>query len=280
MGIKSTSVVNPESQKFKTVETIYIAVLAVMSFVGGCASFFFNMPNVIIAICFALVPTSLIYRFLGGLGGSSLKIKGLIRLVGSAAFFFATMEYIDHSLKYQRPVITPNPNTWAALDKLGRIISVTIGGKTYAPDSTIFLAQAEWHVTDNEDGLMWVSNSVDRLAQLDPASLSEIGYFNWIEMGQGIQYVDRLTVGTVGNLSPIYPLKIKATAFRDEYNGFDVLDLNDAVIDRGTLRTRNFRMIEYRGDYYIILVRSAVHNDPNDEPWASFGVMQITPTTR
>ena len=271
--------VNPESQKFKTTETIYITVLTAISIIGGFASFLFNIPNVIIAICFALAATGIIYRFLGGLGGSSLRIKGFT-LVGSAAFFFATMDSIDRRLEHQRPVVRPNPDTWTAIDQSGRIISITIGGETYDPDSTNFLAQAEWYVTDNEDGSMWVSNSVGRLAQLDATSLSEIGYFNWIEMEQGIQYVDRLTVGAVGNLSPIYPLKIKATAFRDEYNGFDVLDSNDAVIDRGTLRTRNFKIIEHRGDHYIILVRGAVHNDSNSEPWASFGVMQINPITR
>ena len=283
----------PESIKFTKSETIFILGWSLLFFTTGFISLFVediislfvedivveDIPNIIIAICFALGATCVIYRFLGGLSGSSLTLKGL-KLVGTAAFFGVATWFINSRLEHQRPVITPNPNTWTAIDKSGLMIPITIGGETYARDSTNFLAQAKWHITDNEDGSMWVSNSVGQLAQLDAASLSEIGYFNWIEMGQGIQYVDRLTVGAVENLSPIYPLKIKATAFRDEFNGFVVLDSNDTVIDRGTLQTRNFKMIEHHGNHYIILVRGAVHNDPSSEPWASFGVMQINLTAR
>ncbi len=272
--------INSEFRKFEKKETGYINMWSLLFLVIGFGSIFIDVvPNIIISFCFTLTATGIVYRFLGGLAGSSFSIKGA-KLVGSIAVIYVITSYIDSELKDQRPVITPSTDIWTAVDQSGRIIPVTIGGEIHFQDSTQFLTQAEWYVTEDENGTIWVSNSDNRLARFDTTSLSKIGYFNWIEMEQGIQYIDKLTVGSVGNLSPIYPLKIRATAFRDEYNGFDVLDQDDVVISAGTLRTRNFKMIKHKGKYYIILVRGAVHNDPNSEPWASFGVMQIVPITR
>ena len=53
---------------------------------------------------------------------------------------------------------------------------------------------------------------------------------------------------------------------------------NVVVLDQGLLRTRNFEIFEYGSEYFLIFVSRAVHNDPENAPWAVFGFAEVNPT--
>ena len=270
---------DPELKKFEKSETWILSVLIFFFFGIAAVSYFLKLPNIFVAVCLTTSIVALIYRFLGGIEGASIKWKG-INLVGAAAVIASGTWGVNYYLDRQRPAVIPSPESWIAIDESGQLIPVTIGENIYPPDTTHFLTRASWYVTDDGSEELWITNGTYKLAKLDPESLEEIGFFNWIEMGEEIRYTDRMTAGTEANLWPPLSLKIRATAFRDEFNSFEVLDQNDTIISQGTLRTRHFEIIEHGGNHYIIMVRGAVHNDPKNEPWASFAVMQVDPVTR
>jgi len=241
-------------------------------------SLIFAAPPIIVAGSGSLVITTALYGFLGGTKEARLRVKGF-KAAGSVAVFVFVMWLINLELVKRNPVIEPTSQSWIAIDKNGAPIPVTIGGKEYEQNVTEFLRGAMWSVEGNSE-LIRARKDSHGLAILDPSSLEHLGLFNRIEMSpdRGIQPVYHLTAGSEEDLSPVYPLKIRATQFKNEYNGFEILNTNnDVVFNQGLLRRRDFQSFEYDGQHYLIFVWGADHTDLDRGPWASFGITQIAP---
>ena len=94
--------------------------------------------------------------------------------------------------------------------------------------------------------------------------------------GRAIQFTDELAVGMEADLFPPYPFRIRATGFRDNYNGYSVLSrAGDSVVDEDVLITKNFKVFAHNGQFFAVFVARAVHNHPEREPWAVFGFAQL-----
>ncbi len=79
-----------------------------------------------------------------------------------------------------------------------------------------------------------------------------------------------------GRPVPSVPVRIRATDFRDNYNGYAILGRDaDTVIVEDMLITRTFKVFGHNGEYFAVLVSRAVRNDPDREPRAVFGFAQL-----
>ena len=259
-------------------ETIMVLVLIGVFSASAAASYLAADSPILTAFCLGLVATALLYRFFGGVEGSTFKVA-TFKASGSAAVFVFLTWFVNDKLVEQNPIIDPAPSSWVAIDKNGASIEVTIGGVSYSQDVSEFLRDAIWG-GKLESGIIRVTEREHELGKIDFSLLGHLDLFDRLEMiqGRGIRYTDELTAGAEGDLRPIYPYKVRTTQFTDSYNGFSVLDEHNAVVlSEGLLRTKNFQFFEHKGQHFLIFVARASHNDPNKAPWAVFGFAQVKP---
>ena len=262
-------------------ETKIVLGLIVLFVLSTIASYAVGSP-ILTAVCVGTTVTALLYRFFGGVEGSTFTVA-TFKASGSVAVFAFMTWFVNGALVTQNPPppsVNPNPESWIAIDRSGAPTAVRIGGESYSQDVSIFLSDANWDAK-LEPGILRVMAQEQSLGKIDFPSLGQLGLFDGIEMsqGRGIQYTSELTAGAEADLSPVYPYKIRTTEFTDSYNGFSVLDeRNVMVLDGGLLRTKNFQFFEHGDEHFLIFVSRAVHNDPENAPWAVFGFAQVNPT--
>ena len=262
-------------------ETKTMLGLIAVFFLGAVVSYAVASP-ILTAVCTGLIVTALLYRFFGGVEGSTFKVA-TFKASGSAAVFVFVTWFVNGELVQQEsipPAIDPNPQDWIAIDRNGAPTAVRIGGEPYSQDVSAFLSNATWDAK-LESGMIRITTQEQGLGRIDLQSLGQLGLFDGMEMsqGRGIRFTGELTAGAEADLSPVYPYKIRTTEFTDSYNGFSVLDERNAVVLReGLLRTRDFQIFEHGGEHFLIFVSRAVHNDPMAAPWAVFGFAQVNPT--
>ena len=253
---------------------IVLALIALFS-VGGTVSLWFDQPPAITAMAFSLVATALLHRFLGGVEGSRLRTVSL-KVGGGAAVFFGAWWYLTGQLVAGNPTVLPAPAEWMAIDRTGVPVDIRIGPDSLISDPSV-LADAVWSVT-SAPGTFRLAAGDKTLARIDPASLTSVGLFNRVTMpsGRTIQFTDELAVGMEEDLFPPYPFRIRATGFRDDYNGYSVLNRDDeSVVDEGALIKKNFKVFAYNDQFFAVFVVRAVHNDAERDPWAVFGFAQL-----
>ncbi len=241
-------------------------------------SYIFNFPPLITSFCLGTTIALVLYYFLEGSKDSTFSLPW-VKLTGSSAILFAIGYFGNEPIAKWQSLIEPDPKTWIALDNSGSYVPITVGRTTYSQSATSFFKDTMWNVKGSSDSVRLVKN-VENMGNIDLHSLNEIGFFDSIEMQQGrdIQYSDELSSGNESSLSPVYPIIIRATTFRDEYNGFQILGADDKnILIEGTLRTRNFQFFRHNEKHYMIFVVRARHNDPIKPPWAVFGLTQIRP---
>ena len=260
-------------------ETIIMLVFIGVFFVSAAASYLAVDSPILTAFCMGLAATALLYRFFGGVEGSTFRVA-TFKASGSVAVFAFVTWFVNGELVKQNPIIDPAPSSWVAINRNGASTAVTIGGETYSQDVSTFLRDAVWG-TKLDSGMIRVTEREYDLGRIDFSSLGRLGLFDRMEMspGRGIRFTGELTAGVEADLAPVYPYKIRTTQFTDSYNGFSVLDERNAVVLReGLLRTRDFQLLEHGGEHFLIFVSRAVHNDPMTPPWAVFGFAQVNPT--
>ncbi len=260
-------------------ETIIVLVLVGVFSMSAAVSFVVVESPMLTAFCMSLVATALLYRFLGGTEGSTLKVK-TFKAGGSVAVFVFVMWFVNDKLLEQIPTIDPAPSSWLAINKNGASSEVKIGRKQYSHDVSEFLRDAVWGA-ELGSGLIRVTERENKLGKIELSSLDSLGLFDKIEMiqGRGVHYTDELIAGAEWDMSPFYSYKIQTHRYADSYNSFSLLDKHDKeVIRNGFLRTRNFQFVEHENKHFMIFVSRAEHNDPEEAPWAVFGFTQVNPT--
>jgi len=257
------------------VETRILLGLIVLFAAAAAVSLWLDQPPVITAFSVGLLATTCLYRFLGGVQGSTFKMA-TFKASGSVAVLSVAVWYVNGQLVALNPVIQPAAAEWMAMDRTGAPVDIRIGQDSLISDSSV-LAEAVWRAI-TVAGTFRVAAGEETLARIDAASLGAVGLFNQVRMpsGRAIQFTQELAVGMEDDLFPAYPFRIRATGFRDDYNGYSVLSRDDdSVVDEDTLITRNFKVFPYNGQFFAIFVARAVHNDPDREPWAVFGFAQL-----
>lgn len=198
-----------------------------------------------------------------------------VKITGSTAIVGTLPKWGTESITKWQSVIEPDPQTWISLDNSGSYVPITIKDTTYSKNVTSFFKDTMWDVK-KESGSVILAKNDENMGTVNLRSVSEIGFFDSIEMHQGrnIQYSDELSSGDESELFP-YPFTIRATAFRDEYNGFQILGADGNILIEGALQTRNFEFFRNDEKHYLVFVVRARHNDPVRPPWAVFGLTRI-----
>lgn len=257
------------------VETKIVLVLIALFAAGGAVLLWLDQPPAITAMSFSLVVTALLHRFFGGVEGSRFTMVSL-KVGGGAAVFFGAWWFLNGQLVAGRPTVLPAPADWVAMDRTGALVDIRIGQDSLPSDPSV-LADAVWSAA-SVAGTFRVAAGDETLASIAPASLGSVGLFNQVGMpsGRAIQFTEELAVGMEDDLFPPYPFRIRATGFRNDYNGYSILSRDDdSVVDEDALITKNFKVFAYNGQFYAIFVAWAVHNDSEREPWAVFGFAQL-----
>ena len=257
------------------IETKILIALVVVFSAGGAVSLWLDQPPAITAMSFSLVITTCLYRFLGGVEGSRFTIASL-KLGGGAAVFFGAWWFLNGQLVAGSPTVLPAPAEWMAMDRTGAPVDIGVGQDLLMSDPSV-LADAVWSVTSIAGTFRAVAGD-EALARIDPASLGSVGLFNQVRMpsGRAIQFTEELAVATEDDLFPPYPFRIRATGFRDDYNAYSILSrVDESVVDQDALITKNFKVFEYNGQFFVVFVARAVHNDPERDPWAVFGFAEL-----
>ena len=259
-------------------ETVVLLILIAVFMIGAVASLLLAESNyVLTAVCVGLIVTAVLHRFLGGVEGSTLTVRGFQACGGVAVFSIVTW-FINDQLVKQSLIVDPDPTSWVAIDRGGTPIPVTIGEMDPTQVAAEFMQTISWNVHVEPNSLRVVGGG-HNLGKIDGLTLERLGLFNAMAMGngRGILYTRELTANVVEDLSPVYQYKIETTNFVDSYNGFRVLDENgDVVLQNTSLRTKNFQFFEHDDMYFLVFVSRAAHNDPEKEPWAVFGFAQVT----
>ena len=253
---------------------ILLGLIALFS-ISVAVSLWLNAPPVITAISASLMVTACLYRFLGGVEGSRLSVASF-KAGGSAAVFGAALWFVTDELRTHMRMIDPPATEWIAIDRSGKPVEVTIN-QTTIPANTKLLEDAVWDV-ELRDGEIRAVTSDETLAKVDPESLRLVGLFNYASMpaNRVIKFTDPLEPGKEADLYPPYPFWIRADNFRDDYNGYSVMDMKtDTAIATGLLVTKTFEVFGYEGRTYVILVSRAAHSDPSRPPWAIFGFAEL-----
>lgn len=257
------------------VETKIVLVLIALFFAGAAVSLWLNQPPVITAVGVGLLATACLYRFFGGVGGSTFKVA-TFKASGSVAVCCFAVWYVNGQLVAFDSRVEPAPADWMAMDRTGAPVDIRVGQDSLVSDPSV-LADAVWSAA-TVAGTFRVAAGDQTLARIDPASLGSVGLFNHVGMpsGQAIQFTEELAVGMEDDLFPPYPFRIRATGYRDDYNAYSILSRDDdSVVDEGALFTKNFKVFAYNGQFFAVFVAWAVHNDPEREPWAVFAFAQL-----
>ena len=124
-------------------ETIIMLVLIGVFFVSAFVSYLAIGSLTHTAFCMGLVATALLYRFFGGVEGSTFTVA-TFKASGSAAVFVFVTWFVNDKLVEQNPIIDPAPSSWVAINRNGAPTAVTIGGELYSQDVSTFLSGVVW----------------------------------------------------------------------------------------------------------------------------------------
>ena len=256
------------------VETGILLGLISLFIIGGAVSLGLDQPPIITAVSVGLVITAILYRFLGGVEGSTFRVA-TFKASGSAAVLAVAVWYVNGQLVALNPAIEPAPVEWMAMDRTGAPVDIRIGQDSLTSDPSV-LADAVWSAA-SAGGTFRVAAGDKTLARIDPASLDSVGLFNQVTMpsGRAIRFTEQLAAGMEDDLLP-YPFRIRAISFRDEYNRYAILSRDDdSVVDEDALIKQNFKVFAHNGQSFLVFVVRAVHNDADREAWAVFGFAQL-----
>ena len=256
------------------VETKVVLGFIVLFAIAGAVSLGLDQPPVITALSVGVVITAILYRFLGGVEGSTFKVA-TFKASGSAAVLAFVVWYVNGQLVALSATVQPAPSEWIALDRTGAPVAIRIGQDSLVSDPSV-LADAVWSAA-SAGSTFRVAAGDKTLARIDPASLDAVGLFNRVTMpsGRSIRFTEQLTAGMEDDLLP-YPFRIRAISFRDEYNRYSILSRDDdSVVDEDALIKQNFKVFAHNGQSFLVFVVRAVHNDADTGPWAVFGFAQL-----
>ena len=89
-------------------ETIIMLVLIGVFLVGAFASYRAGGSPILTAFCMSLTATALLYRFFGGVEGSTFRVA-TFKASGSVAVFAFVTWFVNDKLVEQNPIIDPAP---------------------------------------------------------------------------------------------------------------------------------------------------------------------------
>jgi len=241
------------------------------------------VPPPIIAIMLGISVSSLVYRFLGGVGEATFAMKGL-KVTGSAAILFgvavwANMElkpYVPETNKENTPLdlsqhVIPKKQQWYAVNvETGNPISLEfpLFGQSHVPPSNEELSEKfksrSLSLESSLGGLINVifKNGKDlTLGNFAEKDLNDLGYFNGHTLDFIPYRVESFSASELVDINANLPFVIETKGFSENFTRYQLLDRHDhsVVIHEGAIELRNAEIVEVNERFYLVSVIEVNH---------------------
>ena len=266
------------TDRFLDGETLVVLALIAVGVLGCMLWWWLARSPILTAAFLALAISAAIFRFLGGVEGNNVTV-GTLKFGGSAAVFIGVMLTVNDRLQTQA-LIDPHPDSWIAMDKtFGSPREITVNGMTLPlPQGSSLMQNVVWMGRPEEAALrVTVTESGEEieLGKIESRSLMEIGLFNEVGEAGTVRFTGEMYAGSIESLTPTYSYQIEATGFADSDNGVRVMDEGGTEVYSGSLQSRDLAFFEHDGERFLVFVVRAIHNNPQQDPYAVFGFAQI-----
>ena len=275
-------------------------------YIGGNVSQAIQPSPILVAVFIAIGFSAAIYRFLGGLEGSGMKV-GPARLAGTAAAFLAITWFLNQSLEKQW---TSNPglpridlqqlgftsSDWVPVNKRsGRPVKVELALK----DSIIRVIEPDGLNFSNRNLVLEKpqgssSNFAFNIKSLFEGESLLLGGINQQELSKNKLFSsfgdnDNILF-TSDNLPPNkrhvsvareLPFLISTGEYSQNLTRFSLIDreTKEALVE-SSIRLRGGKIFEVKDRVFLILITQVDHTAQRkrDQPYAKFGIIELNPS--
>lgn len=280
--------------------------IGLFMYIGGNVSPAIQPSPILVAVFIAIGFSAAIYRFLGGLEGSGMKV-GPARLAGTAAAFLAITWFLNQSLEKQwvsssgLPQIDLqqlgfSPTDWVPINKRsGRPVKVELTLK----DSTIRVIEPQGLNLASRNLILEKpqessSNFAFNIKSLFEGESLLLGGINQQELSKNKLFSsfgdnDNILF-TSDNLPPNkrnvsvareLPFLISTGEYSQNLTRFSLIDreTKEALVE-SSIRLRGGKIFEVKDRVFLILITQVDHTAQRkrDEPYAKFGIIELNPS--
>ncbi|NRB52464.1 MAG: hypothetical protein HRU41_32690 [Saprospiraceae bacterium] len=275
-------------------------------YIGGNISQAIQPSPILVAVFIAIGFSAAIYRFLGGLEGSGMKV-GPARLAGTAAAFLAITWFLNQSLEKQwtsSPVLAGidlqqlgfTSTDWVPVNKRsGQPVKVELALKdsiirVIEPDGLNFADRNLVLEKPKENSSNFAFNIKSlfegeslMLGGINQQELSKNKLFSSFGDNDNILFTSDNLPPNKRNISVAreLPFLISTGEYSQNLTRFTLVDRQTrAPILESSIRLRGGKIYEVKDRVFLILITQVDHTAQRkrDEPYAKFGIIELNPS--
>ena len=275
-------------------------------YIGGNISQAIQPSPILVAVFIAIGFSAAIYRFLGGLEGSGMKV-GPARLAGTAAAFLAITWFLNQSLEKQwtsSPVLAGidlqqlgfTSTDWVPVNKRsGQPVKVELALKdsiirVIEPDGLNFADRNLVLEKPKENSSNFAFNIKSlfegeslMLGGINQQELSKNKLFSSFGDNDNILFTSDNLPPNKRNISIAreLPFLISTGEYSQNLTRFTLVDRQTrAPILESSIRLRGGKIYEVKDRVFLILITQVDHTAQRkrDEPYAKFGIIELNPS--
>lgn len=272
-------------------------------YIGGNVSSAIQPSPILVAVFIAIGFSAAIYRFLGGLEGSGMRV-GPARLAGTAAAFLAITWFLNQSLEKQwvqgdtswpdLQALSFSPNNFIPVDKSSgqpvrlelflqdSLVKVVESQSVNFANRNLMLEKVEEASSDFVFNIK-EKNNAQLLGGINASELSKNKLFRSFGDQDNILFTSENLPPNKRNVSIAkeLPFLISTGEYNQNLTRFTIVDRETkAPIYESHIRLRGGKIFEIKGEIYLILVTQVRHTveRKKDQPYAKFGVIELNPS--
>ncbi|PHN06548.1 hypothetical protein [Flavilitoribacter nigricans] len=292
---------SPEDKIIVWIISLGIAI-GLFLYIGGNVSGAIKPSPVLVSVFIAIGFSAAIYRFLGGLSESGMRI-GPAKLAGTAAAFLAITWFLNQSLEKQwisTPVsvhaarLSIIPNEWFAMDKNSgepvkvdfvlndSVVSSIPAGMPDFGNRQLILERAEntgsafafsIKTHNGQDSLL--------LGGISQGELSKNKLFSSFSDNSSILFTSDLVkpVQEV-DIAPELPFVIRTGEYTQNLTRFGLIGRKDRkVLTASSIYLRGGKIFEVADRLFLIMITQVDHTRAEElgGPYAKFGIIELNP---
>ncbi|EGQ7900730.1 hypothetical protein K2B98_004660 [Vibrio parahaemolyticus] len=278
-----------KKQHFSADDVVIIIVFTstLLLAVGSCTLWFLSEPIVIpppvISLLLGIAVSSLVYRFLGGVGDASFSMKG-IKLGGSAAVLIVVALWSNSELKHYVPVkdqahtpldlsqhVIPAKDKWYAVDVVNGSpieLEFPLFSQSHKPPphNTINEKLSSRTLNLNEVSsdkfhVVFENGNKQILGALSPDVLNKMGYFDEHSLTMSAYQVETFSATQKIDINTNLPFIVETKGFGNNFTKYKLLDRSDdkKVIHEGAILLRNAEIVKINNKHYLVSVIEVNH---------------------
>ncbi len=293
-----------ESELLKTLSVedkiivISILITLILSFIAPIFWFLKEpiiIPPPIIATFLGIAVSALLYRFLGGIHGTTLA-TGALKITGAGAVLIFVAMWSNEELKTWVPNtkaenisfdiskhVFPKKEEWYAVHRASGLpirIEFPNFEQELKPPTFDELNSAAQNRKLNLKSLkgsaaVYINSGVDMLlGKIDEAEFNELGYHKQYKV-EFIPYkVVSFSAKQKVDINPKLPFLVETKGFSENYTSYSLLSRNSNLeLHRGDIYLRNAEIVNISEKYYLVSVVQVNHE--TREPYAKIYVAEI-----